>query len=87
MKTGNHFGKDIQGLVMLLAISLIATPLKAATRYVSAISATPVSPYNSWATAARTIQHAVDAPGTGDQLVATDNIHATGDSDRDGLKE
>jgi parallel beta-helix repeat protein len=48
------------------------------TRYVWQGSPSPAVPYTSWATAARTIQDAVDAAVAGDEIVVTNGTHATG---------
>ncbi len=47
-------------------------------RYVDLNSATPVPTYNSWATAAVTIQDAVDAALPNDEIIVTNGIYATG---------
>jgi hypothetical protein len=46
--------------------------------YVDLNSGTPAPPYTSWATAARVIQYAVDAAATGDVVVVTNGIYASG---------
>jgi hypothetical protein len=50
----------------------------AAVRYVDANSASPSPPYTNWATAARSIQEAVDAAGAGETVVVTNGTYATG---------
>ena len=46
--------------------------------YVSATSTNPMLPYSSWATAARTIQEAVDTAVPGDEIVVTNGVYAAG---------
>lgn len=47
-------------------------------RYVSAASRSPVPPFQSWTTAARTIQEAVDAAQDGDEIVVSNGVYAAG---------
>src|SRR5215467_6009082 len=51
--------------------------LRAETHYVDMNSGTPVSPYTNWATAAQTIQDAVDASFAGDTVLVTNGVYNT----------
>jgi parallel beta-helix repeat protein len=53
-------------------------PFPRATHYVNLNNATPSPPYTNWATAAVTIQDAVDAATAGDEIVVTNGIYAAG---------
>ena len=50
----------------------------AITRYVNAANPTPSSPYTSWASAATSIQGAIDVAGAGDLILITNGIYQTG---------
>jgi hypothetical protein len=50
----------------------------AATLHVWTNSPSPAAPYRDWATAAHTIQDAVDAASAGDTVLVTNGIYATG---------
>ncbi|HXJ58027.1 MAG TPA: choice-of-anchor Q domain-containing protein [Verrucomicrobiae bacterium] len=50
----------------------------AVERFVNLNSVTPISPYLTWASAARTIQEAVDVADDGDEIVVTNGVYQTG---------
>ena len=46
--------------------------------YVAAGSINPVAPYTNWATAAITVQDAVDVAAAGSEIVVDNGVYATG---------
>ena len=60
------------------AFGLAAFSLSAATNYVWQTNPRPASPYSTWATAAHTIQDAVDAASAGDMVLVTNGIYSSG---------
>ncbi len=65
-------------LYLLPALSVLVSTATAATLYVDANCPTPAAPYTNWATAAATIQDAVDAAAAKDDIVVTNGVYATG---------
>jgi hypothetical protein len=65
-------------LLLLAILSLTSARLQADTRYVDVNSVTPVSPYTSWATAARFIQNAIDVSSSGDTVLVTNGVYNSG---------
>lgn len=54
------------------------------TRYVAATNLTPQAPYTSWATAATTIQAAIDASQDGDLVIVADGVYDAGSTQIQG---
>jgi hypothetical protein len=72
-----HPAPSILALLLLLLAS--ASPVSGGTvHYADRNSANPTPPYTNWASAAVTIQDAVDAATAGDEIVVTNGVYATG---------
>jgi hypothetical protein len=74
-RSSSLVSKCFAGLIVATMFSL---ELAAKVLYVDASSPSPISPYGSWATAAGTLQDAVDAAMANDEIVATNGVYASG---------
>src|SRR5437879_1861528 len=73
------FSSRAQLWVRFLALVALAEPRAFASQhYVNADNATPIPPHTTWATAATTIQDAIDFSSAGDEVVVTNGVYATG---------
>ena len=63
--------------IAVALLCTVVTLVTAETRYVSP-SGSGTPPYTNWATAAKTIQIAVDFAGAGDLILVGDGIYNTG---------
>ena len=70
--------KTIFKLLLPSVAVLLQINALGATLYVDMQSPSPTMPYSSWATAAANIQDAIDAAVTGDVVLVTNGIYATG---------
>lgn len=78
-KRMNRHGKPhILHTAVFLSLSLLAIPAPANILYVNLNNPNPSPPYATWATAAVTIQDAVNAASPGDQILVTNGVYATG---------
>src|SRR5690349_5947286 len=89
MKTADKpTASDVKSLLLFWTLALLAltnVSASAAVRYVNGANANPMAPYTTWATAAVTIQDAVDAASAGDEIIVTNGVYATGGRAVDGL--
>jgi hypothetical protein len=63
----------------------VCSSILAATNYVWQDSPAPKAPFGTWATAAHTIQEAVDAASAGNLILVTNGVYATGGRAVNGL--
>src|SRR5271170_1408765 len=65
-------------MLTLIAVVLHGHQVRANVLYVSANAPNPTVPYNTWSTAALTIQQAVNAGHSGDTILVTNGTYASG---------
>ena len=82
--SGDNHPKSRFFLSVLCGCLLFTPKARAATHYVDLLNPAPAAPFTNWATAATTIQDAVDAAVQGDEIVVTNGLYATGGRAVDG---
>src|SRR6266487_2992163 len=88
MKTNRgapFFPSPLQTVLLRIIIVFTAAQSLGATRYVNLNNPSPAPPYATWATAATNIQDAVGSAESGDTVLVTNGMYATGGLAVDGL--
>ncbi len=66
------------GLLLAALLPTFAFRAEATTFYVNVSNTVPLTPFNSWSTAATNIQNAIDIANDGDLILVTNGVYATG---------
>jgi hypothetical protein len=77
-RIGRARSRWARGALLGVAVLLTAPTVPAATLLVRAGNPRPAAPYDTWASAARTLQEAVEAAQPGDTVLVTNGLYALG---------